>query len=234
MPDNAFHYNVIPSGSGVSTRVALQEDLDSDTLLAQVAAQTGQTQAVVDTVGRALFAGILDAARASRTARRVCGLFTFKPSCGGKHADADFQPTVENMNLDVNLTLSPEGHAVFETGITFVRDAVLGDKVPAITRVYDATTRTLDRCTPGGAFRISGHDFGPEPGPADTTLGLFLAPVSGGGAALHVASYSHWTATEIMGAWPPGLTGAQRLSLVVRYTGGGASRTGIYSTNLNP
>ena len=117
---------------------------------------------------------------------------------------------------------------MLENGITFQRDAVLGAKVPDIDRVYDGATRSLNRCTPGGAFRLSGRDFGLEPDGTVLTLGVFLTP------AVRINSYSDWTPTEIMGSWPSGLVGAQRLSVVARYDTGASNRAGIYGTNLTP
>lgn len=109
----------------------------------------------------------------------------------------------------------------------------MGEKVPVIQRVYDGATRAPDRCTPGGAFRIGGHDFGMEPGQLEVTQGVFLTPVAGG-AAVRVSSYSDWTDSEIMGSWPTGLTGAQHLSVVTSYNTGGSGRTGMYGTQLTP
>lgn len=230
--DNNFHYNVVPAGTKVSTRVVFQEPMTQNELIALVVGETGLTSDQVTSAGTSILKQVILGAQKGRKSQRLFGLMTFTPRCGGVHADADFQPNVANMNLAVNATLSPGGIALLEGGISFTRDAVLGEKVPEIDRVYDGTTRGINRCTPGGAFRIGGRDFGFEPN-GGTSLGVFLKPVAGG-AAVRVVSYSDWTGTEIMGSWPAALTGAQNLSIVAQYSTGGSFRTGMYGTPLSP
>ena len=233
--DSHFHYNVVPNpnGQNVSTRVVFQDDLLQPELVATVATETGLTPAQITQAGTAILRQIILAGKISRVTRRLFGLFTFTPRSGGSQPDADFQPTVENMNVSLNASLAPDGQALFETGLTFQRDGVLGERGPVINRVYDAAARATDRCTPGGPFKIGGHEFGQEPGATATGMGLFLKPVAGG-AAVRIGFFSEWTATEIMGAWPAGLTGAQQLSIVTTYEGSSSPRTFIYGTNLTP
>ncbi|HEY1769342.1 MAG TPA: hypothetical protein VGG02_03705 [Chthoniobacterales bacterium] len=233
MSDLNFHYNVVPSGVNVSTRVSPQEDLTQDEIVDAVATSTSLTAAQVTSVGTALLQQLILGAKVSRKVRRLFGLLSFSPSCGGVHTDPDFQPTAENMNLSLNCALAPDGHVLFENGITFQRDEVMGTRAPMIDRVYDGASHALNRCTAGGAFRIGGHDFGLEPGTTDLLRGVFLAPVAGG-AAVRVASYSDWTGTQIMGSWPSPITGAQVLSVVTNYSAGGTNRTGIFGTHLTP
>lgn len=230
---NVFHYNVVPSGANVSTRIAFQGDVAQSDLVAAAATSSGLTPEQVTAAGTAIFQQIIGAGKNSKKVRRLFNLFTFTPRCGGVHSDADFQPTPTNMNLSINLTLAPDGLALMEEDLSFQRDQVMGTKVPVIDRVYDANSRVLNKCTAGGAFRISGHDFGLEPGAGASSLGVFLTPVAGG-AAVRVAGYSEWTETEIMGSWPSPLTGAQQLSIVTNYSIGGSNRTGMFGTHLTP
>jgi hypothetical protein len=231
--DSDFHYDVVPSGANMSSRVSFQPELTQAELVTAVAAATGLTEDQVTAVGTSILTQLILAGKVSRRSLRLFNLFNFTPRCGGTHSDPDFQPTAANMNLAINCTLTRVGLAMMEDGITFQRDAVRGTKVPVIDRVYDGTTRALNRCTPGGAFRIYGRDNGPEPD-ATSLYGVFLAPVTGGGAAVRVASYSDWTDGEIMGSWPSGITGPQLLSIVTAYTTGGSIRTGMFGTHLNP
>lgn len=58
-----FHYNVVPSGQNVSTRVAFQDDLKPDALVAQAAAASGLTAEQITTAGTAIFRQIIAAAK---------------------------------------------------------------------------------------------------------------------------------------------------------------------------
>lgn len=130
--------------------------------------------------------------------RRAFGYFTDEPTTGGMHPAPDFIPTLDNMNPNIRSRLAPDGQVLYESLIQFHRDGVLGDKAPTVTRVYDATTRATDRITLGAPFHLSGPaDFGPEPDPAVTTLGVFLQRT--GGTRVRIGVFSEWTGSEIFG-----------------------------------
>lgn len=233
--NDSLHFDVIPKsrGEGFSTRIAFQDDLSPEVIIAEVAAETGQTVAQVAAVGTGILRRVIIAGRRGRRVRRLFALLSFTPRCGGSFTTVDFLPTVENMNLAINAALSPEGEALFHEGITFERDRVLGEKTPEVLRAYDATSRTINTLTPGGAFKVSGRDFGPEPAVGSTTTGLFVRSTGGGNALTRIVSYSEWTPTEILGAWPAGgLSGDQQLVVVTKYEGSSDLRTFIYGTNL--
>ncbi|MCE9609235.1 MAG: hypothetical protein K8R23_03305 [Chthoniobacter sp.] len=202
--DTHFHYNVIPkaTASGVTTRVVFQDELTPAEIYAAAGTSTGLTPAQVEAATAAVFRQIITGARAGRRSRRVGGLFSFTPRSGGAFDSPDFEPSAKSLNVGINASLSPEGDALFEDSMTFVREGVLGEKLPEILRIYDATTRTLGAITQGGPFKISGHDFGPEPAPGNTTCGIFLQPTAGGGPPIRIATFSEWGPSEIMGVWP--------------------------------
>jgi hypothetical protein len=191
------------------------------------------TDEQITAVGEELSKARIGALSRGRVVRRAFGFFTDEPTCGGSHLDPDFSPTLENMNVAVRGRLAPDGQALFESLISFQRDAVLGDKVPLVARVYNGSTHGTDTLTLGGAFRLSGPgDFGPEPATSATTLGVFL--VRAGGTSTRVTSITQWTDSEIFGAWPMTLsgTGNVTLSVVVKYPRNTSTSTFIYGTNL--
>jgi hypothetical protein len=230
--DTQFHYNVVPktTGTGVSTRIVLQDELTPAEIYTAAAASTGLTAVQVEAATAAVFTQIITAARSGRRARRVGGLFSFTPRCGGSFPSEDFEPTVENMNLAINAALAPEGDALFHDGISFHRDAVMGQKTPEIIRVYDSTSRLLNFCTPGGPFKISGHDFGPEPAVGNTTCGIFIVNAAGN---VRIPAYSEWTPTEIMGAWPVAVPPSFQILVTTCYEGSTTTRTFIWPTDIN-
>ncbi len=233
--DPHFHYNVIPktTTAGVTTRIVFQDELTPAEIYAAAATESGLTAAQVEAATTAAFRQIIIGARRGQRARRVGSYFSFTPRCGGGFPTADFEPTVENMNLAINAALSPDGDSLFVDGLTFQRDGILGQKLPEILRVYDALTRTLDAFTPGNPFKISGHDFGPEPALGNTTCGLFLQTVGTTNPPTRIPAYSDWTPSEITGAWPASLSGDQRLTITTSYEGSTDLRTFIWPTILS-
>ncbi len=230
----AFHYTVIsgPGGSGFSTRVANQEDYTEAQLVADVAADTGLTAAQVTAAGTALLHRLVLAGQNSRRTRNLFKLVTFLPRSGGVFDTPDFQPNAQAMNVGLNGNLTPDGQALFEEGITFVRDGIAGQKTPLVERVYDASSRQRNRCTPGGGFKLGGHDFG-HPDLTQPAVGVFLQPVAGG-AQVRVQSYIGWTDTEITGVWPAGLTGQQHILVVTKYDPASNARNTTYTNVLSP
>ena len=237
--DNHFHYNVVPKrNGGYTTRCVTQDDLLTPELVASTKAALAIRGIVLTdehiTAAHEESARVRIAALArGRVCRRLFGFFTDEPSCGGSHADADFTPTVQNMNAAAPGRLAPAGQALFESFLSFQRDAVLGDKVPVITRVYNGTTHATDTISLGGSFRLSGPgDFGPEPLTTATTLGIFVQ--RSGTSPVHVTSISNWTDREIFGSWPAVLIGAGSvtLTLVVKYPGNTQTSTFVYGTPL--
>jgi hypothetical protein len=238
--DGKFHFNVIPKpgGSGNTTRIVLQEELGTAGLVAAV--QAGLTARGVTATAEQITATGEEIAKASiaalaqgRPVRRAFGYFTYEPSCGGVFDSPDFLPTVDNMNAGVRGRLAPDGQALFDGQITFERDGVKGEKVPMISRIYDGATRQLDRITLGGPFRINGpEDFGPEPSPAATTLGIFLART--GGAPVRIGMFSKWTDSEIFGSWPAAIpgTGDVELRIATLYPSNTSPSVFIYGTLL--
>ena len=237
--DTHLHFNVTPkAGGGYTTRLVTQEDLLTPELVAAIKAGCTArgitlTDEQITVAGEESAKARIAALARGRVVRRAFGLFTQEPTCGGSHPDPDFTPTIENMNVAVRGRLAPAGQDLFESLITFHRDAVLGDKVPIVTRVYNGTTRATDTITLGGAFRLNGpEDFGPEPTTAETTLGVFLQRT--GGSPVRITSISRWTESEIFGSWPTTVagTGNATLSLIVKYSGNLEPRTFIYGTSL--
>ncbi len=228
-----FHYNVVPKAgnSGFSTRVGNPPDLTPEELIASVARETGLTADQVAAAGTALFRGVILAAADSRKVRNLFGLFTFLPRCGGSFTNVDFQPTADSLNVGINGNLTPDGLHLFTDGMTFVRDGVEGAKVPIIERVYDATTRGRDKCTPGGGFKIGGQAFWHfDDVPAN--VGVYLQPATGG-SKVRVASYISWKDSEISGVWPAGLAGSQTLTVETTYANSGSVRNSTYTQALS-
>lgn len=219
--DNHFHYNVVPQpgGSRYSTRVVHQEDLLTYELVASTKAALDArgialTLEQINAVGEELSKVRIAALARGRVVRRAFGYFTDESTCGGTHDDPDFTPTLDNMNAGVRGRLAPDGLALFDSQLTFLRDGVLGGKVPTVTRIYDGATRLLERITLGGPFRISGPEsFGPEPAAGATTLGLFLERT--GGTPVRIGMFSKWTETEIFGSWPAAISGTGDVELRV-------------------
>ena len=228
----AFHYNVIPSatGSGFSTRVVNQEDYTEAQLVADVAADTGLTPAQVTAAGTALLRRLILAGQNTRRTRNLFQLLTFLPRSGGTFASPDFQPSAQALNIGINGSLTPDGQALLEDGMTFVREGVLGQKTPLVERVYDASSRQRDTYTPGGGFKLGGHDFG-HPDLTQPAVGVFLQPVAGG-APVRVPSYISWTDTEITGVWPAGSDGQQHLLVVTKYEAASSVRNTTYTNRL--
>jgi len=226
----AFHYNVIPKPSGgFSTRISYQPDLPEAQLVADVAAETGLTVEQVSKVSAALLRHIIVAGKDAQPVRNLFGLVTFLPRSGGSFANIDFQPSFDALNVGINGNLTPDGLALMADGITFERDGVDGVKTPSVERVYDATSRARNKCTPGGGFKIGGEDFFHfDEVPAN--VGVYLQPVAGG-ARVRVTSYISWKDSEISGVWPTGLTGTQTLIVETTYEGGGIRST-TYTTPL--
>jgi len=230
--DTQFHYNVIPksAGTGFSTRIVLQDELTPAEIYTAAAASTGLTAAQVEAATTAVFTQIITGARSGRRSRQVGGLFSFVPHCGGSFPTQDFEPTVDSMNVGISGNLAPDGDALFHDGMSFHRDAVLGQKTPQILRVYDSTSRTLNFCTPGGPFKITGHDFGPEPAVGDTTCGIFIVNAGGN---IRIPAYSEWTPTEIMGAWPASVAPSFQILITTKYENSAVLRTFIWPTDIN-
>lgn len=227
-----FHYNAVSKPNGqVTTRIAQQGSVGTAEIVTAAAAESGLTAAQVTAAGSAIFRQIILTARESKNALRIFDLFSFRPTCGGEFPDLDFQPTPEAMNLAIRGSVAPAGQALFETGLDFVRDDTVGQKVPIIDRVYNATTNSTDHCTPGGGFKINGQDLG-RPDLASSEFGVFLQPVAGG-ASVRCPSIIDWTENEITGVWASGVTGAQKLIIVTQYSFG-SPRTTTYGTNLLP
>jgi hypothetical protein len=229
----AFHYNAVSkTGGRATTRISLQGQVTEQEIVAAASAESGLTAAQITAAGTAIFRQIIQlAGKESKQALRIFDLMSFRPTCGGDFPSIDFQPTAEGMNLAIRGSLSPAGQALFEDGLDFVRDESIGEKHAIIDRVYNATTKTTDHYTAGGGFKINGQDLG-QPDLASSTFGLFLEAVSTG-ARIKLASIIDWTDGEITGAWPAGVTGAQRLVVVTQYAFG-LPRTTIYGTNLTP
>ena len=237
--DQNLHFNVVPKpGGGYTTRIVTQEDLPTAELVASTQAALAArgitlTAEQIAAVGEELSKVRIAALARGRVVRRAFGYFTDEPTVGGVHADPDFLPTLDNMNPNVRTRLAPDGQALFESLIHFQREAVLGDKAPTVTRVYDATTRTTDRLTLGAPFRLTGPgDFGPEPDPAVTTLGVFLQRT--GGTRVRVGVFSEWTPSEIFGTWPATLdgTGPAELRVVTQYLGNSQPSTFVYGVPI--
>lgn len=237
--ENHFPFNVIPKvGGGNTTRVVPQEDMLTPELVALTkTALTARGITLSDeqitACGEELSKTMIGGLAIARVIRRAFGFFTYEASCGGTHADPDFSPTPANMNAGVRARLAPGGQALFESLLHFFRVAVLGAKAPTVTRVYDGTSREIDRITLGGPFRLTGpRDFGPQPNPADTALGVFL--VRTGGTPVRIGVFSDWSPSEIFGAYPAAIsgTGNVQLSVVTRYPGNADPSTFIYSPTL--
>ena len=237
--DDHFHFNVTPKhGPGYTTRCVMQDDMLTPELVALTKAALSTrgitlTDEQITAAGEEIAKVRIAALAIGRPVRRAFGYFTDEPTCGGSHANADFSPTVTNMNPTVRGRLAPDGQALFESLLSFQRDAVLGDKVPTITRVYNGTTHAIDTMTLGGSFRLSGPaDFGPEPATTATTLGVFITRV--GMSPVHVTSISRWTDSEIFGSWPTMISssGNATLSIVVKYPGNSELSTFVYGTTL--
>ena len=229
----AFHYNAVSkTGGRATTRISLQGQVTEQEIVAAAAAESGLTAAQITTAGTALFRQIiLLAGRESKNALRVFDLFSFRPACGGDFPDIEFQPSPEGMNLAIRATVAGAGQSLFEDGLEFIRDESIGEKHAIIDRVYNATTRTTDHYTAGGGFKINGQDLG-QPDLQSSTFGVFLEAVSNG-TRVKLTSIIDWSDSEITGAWPAGITGAQRLVIVTQYSFG-LPRTTIYGTNLTP
>ncbi len=240
MPDNHFHFNVVPKagGTGNTTRVINQEELLTPELVASTktaldALGITLSEEQINAVGEESAKVRIAALAQGRPVRRAFGFFTDEPTCGGAHDDPDFTPTVDNMNAGVRGRLSPAGQDLFDSVVSFQRDGVKGEKVPMLTRVYDGATKLLDRVTLGGPFRISGpEDFGPEPDGPATTLGIFLHRT--GGTPVRVGMFSKWTDSEIFGSWPAAIsgTGDVELRVVTLYPKNADPSTFIYGTML--
>ena len=229
----AFHYNAVSKAGGrATTRISLQGQLTEETLVADAAAETGLTAAQITAAGTAIFRRIiLGGGQEGKNILRLFNLMSFRPACGGDFPSIDFQPTPDGMNLAIRGSLSPAGQALFEEGLEFIRDESIGEKHAIIDRVYNATTRTTDHYTAGGGFKINGQDLG-QPDLQSSTFGVFLEAVSNG-TRVRLTSIIDWSDSEITGAWPAGITGAQRLVIVTQYSFG-LPRTTIYGTNLTP
>lgn len=238
--DTHFHFNVVPKagGSGNTTRVVTQEEMLTAELVAKTKdALTARgltlTEEQITAVGEELAKVRIAALAQGRPVRRAFGYFTDEPTCGGVHESPDFTPTVDNMNAGVRGRLAPAGQELFDSQVVFERDGVKGDKVPMLNRVYDGATRQLDRITLGGPFRISGpDDFGPEPSPAASTLGVFLERT--GGTPVRIGVFSRWTDSEIFGSWPAAIsgTGDAELRIVAQYPNNSGPSVFVYGTTL--
>lgn len=227
----AFHYNAVSKAGGrATTRISIQGQFTEQQLVTNVATETGFPAAQVTTIGTAILRQIiLGAGQESKNLLRLFELMSFRPTCGGDFPNIEFQPTADAMNLAIRGSLSPAGQTLFEAGLEFIRDDSIGEKHAIIDRVYNATTKTTDHYTAGGGFKINGQDLG-QPDLASSEFGVFLEAVANGNR-VKVTSIIDWTDGEITGAWPAGITGAQRLVVVTQYAFG-HPRTTIYGTNL--
>ena len=226
----AFHYNAVSKvGGKVATRISLQGSVSTQEVVTDAVAECGLTEAQINTAGPAIFRAIIrKAGKQGKNALRIFDLLSFRPTCGGEFPDLNFQPTAEAMNLSLRGSLAPAGQSLMEEGLEFIRDESIGEKQATIERVYNATSKATDRYTAGGGFKINGQDLG-RPDLQSSQFGLFLEAVTGG-ARTRCSSIIDWTEGEITGAWPAGVTGAQRL--VVTQYDFGSPRTSIYGTTL--
>ena len=219
--DTDFHFNVLPLPSGGNTtRVVFQDDLATPELTAKIKADLEArgitlTEEQIAATGEAMARIIIVEGMAkSRPVRRAFGYLTWEPACGGKHESPDFSPTPENMNATGNGRLAPQGQALFDTTVTFHREAVLGARTPVVTRIFDGSMRECECITLGGPFRLSGpRAFGPDPDPANAALGIFLKRA--GADPVRIAAFSDWSDSEIFGSWPAAIPGTGDVELSV-------------------
>lgn len=218
-------YDVVARPGGKSTtRVVNREDITTDQLcelaVTELAAM-GQTftAAQVTAVGVALSKVKIAKLAEGHVIRRAFDYYTEELDTGGIHDSPDFTPTNESMSPSLTARLAPQGQALLESLITYERRQVAGQKLPIITRIYDAAMRECDCISLGKSFRLgSDRAFGPEePDAANAELGLFLTRT--GGTPVRLSDFSHWTDSEICGAWPAAIsgTGDVEVKLVVRY-----------------
>lgn len=231
--DTQFHYNVAPKGrtTGYTTRIVFQDELTPAQIYTAAAARTGLTPAQVEAAAAAILTEVITAARSGRRTRRLGGLLNLTPRCGGAFTTEDFEPSVDNLNLAINATLTPEGDALLRENIHFHRDETVGLKTPHIVQVLDSTTRNANFCTLGGSFKITGHYFGNEPEEGDTTTGLFIQPI-GGGAPIRINGYSSWTPKHITAAWPSTVPAQFQLAITTSFLSSPEPRTYIYPVSI--
>jgi len=237
--DNHFHFNVVPkAGGGNTTRVVFQEEVRTPELVALAKAGLDArgvtlTEEQITAVGEEVSKAKIRELAKGRPIRRAFGYFTDEPTCGGRHDNPDFIPTVDNMNAGARGRLTPDGLALFDSIVSFQRDGVIGDKVPIINRIYDGATRETGQITLGGPFRISGpEDFGSEPAMGATLLGIFLE--RDGGTPVRIGMFSKWTDSEIFGSWPAAIsgTGDVQLRIAVQYSGNADPSVFVYGEDL--
>jgi hypothetical protein len=105
-----------------------------------------------------------------------------------------------------------------------------GNSSIKLERATDEVSGDADRCTPGGAFVISGVGFG-EHRFVPENIGVYLHGPPGT-PLIRVMRYTMWKDTEIRGIWPREVAGPQ--TLFVEVTDGSLVRGVFYRVQIVP
>ncbi|MFZ4766482.1 MAG: DUF4469 domain-containing protein [Roseimicrobium sp.] len=145
----------------------------------------------------------------------------------GSFTDPETPLTADLISPTLNIYLSNPLQQHFRNGITIERTGIEQARAPIVSLFRDDRTATLDAYTAGDILLLTGSNLKLDV--TDPQQGVFFTPASGG-AEVRATRYVSVSDANISILTPAALTGAQNLTVRVKY--GTALRSALYGNAL--